>query len=107
MPSKSLAIAQATCKIGHVAGMVRSHDGKRGHTFFGGPPEWKCGLRISFAKASRSTLRVFLRVETGVMRLIHRLVLVSGWACASEHKRWTSETGSIDLSSRTNVTAGS
>lgn len=105
-PEKSLVITQARCKCNVACGWNGEARAANGHTFFGGPPEWKCGLRISFAKASRSTLRVFLRADTGVMRLIHRLFLVSGWACASVHRRWTSDTGSMDLSSRTNVTAG-
>lgn len=50
----------------------------RGLTFFGGPPEWKCGLRMSFAKASRSTLSVFLISVIGVMRLMYRLFFMSG-----------------------------
>lgn len=74
-------------------------------TFLEGPPEWKWGLRISFAKASKSTLRVFRIEVIGVIRWIQRPRFFSGCACASAQILWTSCTGSIDFSRRTNATA--
>lgn len=72
-------------RVGRFARTVRDPRLEGKPTFFGGPPEWKCGFRISFAKASRSTLKVFLIEVTGVMRLIHRLFFNPEWACASVH----------------------
>lgn len=77
------------------------------HTFFGGPPEWKCGFRISFANSSKSVERVFRTDVIGVIRLIQRLFFCPGHSCAWAHKPWTSRIGSIDLSVRINVTKGS
>ena len=74
-------------------------------TFLGGPPEWKWGLRISFAKASKSTLSVFRTEVIGVIRWIQRPLFFSGWAWASAQSLWTICTGSMDLSKRMKTTA--